>query len=257
MLREHSTLSVATGMPPIAKRVPCEICPLRAKPHFRDFTPEELAFVSSFKRGELVVEPGGTILSEGSHNEQLYTVLSGWAFRFKTLEDGRRQILNYLLPGDLVGLQGTIIGEMEHSVESLSTVVLCVFQRDRLSSLFENHPGLAFDVTWLASREERMLDEHLLSIGRRSATERAAYLIAFLAQRAERTDLARAPIPITQQHVADTLGLSIVHTNKTLRKLAAQGLIRWHGRGCEVLDLDGLVALAEWSGLGERKRPLI
>ena len=257
MLREHATLSVATSMPPIAKRVPCEICPLRAKPHFRDFTPEELAFVSSFKRGELVVEPGGTILSEGLHNEQLFTVLSGWAFRFKTLEDGRRQILNYLLPGDLVGLQGSIIGEMEHSVESLSTVVLCVFQRDRLSSLFENHPGLAFDVTWLASREERMLDEHLLSIGRRSATERAAYLIAFLAQRAERADLAHGPIPITQQHVADTLGLSIVHTNKTLRKLAAQGLIRWHGRGCEVLDLAGLAALAEWSGLGERKRPLI
>lgn len=257
MLGGYPTLSVTTGMPPVVKRVPCEICPLRAKPHFRDFTPEELAFVSRFKRGELVIEPGGTILSEGSRNEQLFTLLSGWAFRFKTLEDGRRQILNYLLPGDLVGLQGTILGEMEHSVESLSPVVLCVFRRDQLNTLFENHPGLAFDVTWLASREERMLDEHLLSIGRRSATERAAYLIAFLAQRAERTGLAGTPIPITQQHVADTLGLSIVHTNKTLRKLAAQGLIRWHGRACEVLDLDGLASLAGWSGLGERRRPLI
>lgn len=244
----------------IARRVPCEACPLRANPHFRDFTPEELRFVSGFKRGELVSEPASTILAEGAHSAQLFTLLSGWAFRFKTLEDGRRQILNYLLPGDLVGLQGSVIGEMEHSVESLSPVVLCVFQRDNLPKLFENHPGLAFDVTWLASREERMLDENLLSVGRRSAMERAAYLIAFLYQRAEQVGQAAASphlIPITQQHVADTLGLSIVHTNKTLRKLAARQLIRWHDRACEVLDPRALADIAGWGGLSDGKRPLI
>lgn len=108
--------------------------------------------MSSFKRGELVAEAGSTILSEGSHSPHLYTVLSGWAFRFKTLQDGRRQILNYLLPGDLLGLQGSIMGEMEHSVEALTTMVLCVFQRDKLDSLFEGYPGLGFDVTWIAAQ---------------------------------------------------------------------------------------------------------
>ena len=251
-----TTLAAATT----ARRIPCEACPLRDNEHFRDFTPEELKFISGFKRGELVSEPGSTILAEGAHSAQLFTLLSGWAFRFKTLEDGRRQILNYLLPGDLVGLQGSVIGEMEHSVESLSAVVLCVFQRDNLPKLFENHPGLAFDVTWLASREERMLDENLLSVGRRSAMERAAYLIAFLYQRAEQVGQVKGPrrlIPITQQHVADTLGLSIVHTNKTLRKLASRQLIRWHDRACEVLDPAALAEIAGWSGLGEGKRPLI
>ncbi len=189
--------------------------------HFRAFTPEELKFVSSFKRGELVAETGAMILSEGTHSAQLFTVLSGWVFRFKTLEDGRRQILNYSLPGDLIGLQGSIMGEMEHSVEALSPVVMCVFQRDRMQDLFRSQPGLSFDVTWLASREERMLDENLLSLGRRSALERAAYLVAFLYQRAAAvglTDQKGLLIPITQQHVADTLGLSIVHTNKTLKQ---------------------------------------
>lgn len=257
MLEGHPRVSTNLGHTP-PRRIPCEACPLRGNASFRDFTPEELRFVSTFKRGELVAEPGSTILSEGAHSAQLFTLLSGWAFRFKTLEDGRRQILNYLLPGDLIGLQGSVIGEMEHSVESLSAVVLCVFQRDRLLELFEHHAGLAFDVTWLASREERMLDEHLLSIGRRSAMERAAYLIAFLYQRAEKVALNKKPrIPITQQHVADTLGLSIVHTNKTLRKLAANGLIRWHDRACEVLDPAGLAQVAGWDGLGERRRPLI
>jgi CRP-like cAMP-binding protein len=247
-------------LPVSTRRVPCEQCPLRAMTQFRAFTPEELRFVAHFKRGELVVEPGAMILSEGAHSAQLFTLLSGWAFRFKMLEDGRRQILNYCLPGDLIGLQGSVIGAMEHSVEALSPVVLCVFQRDRLSELFTNHPGLGFDVTWLASREERMLDENLLSLGRRTALERAAYLVAFLNQRAASVGLAETRgllIPITQQHVADTLGLSIVHTNKTLRKLSDRGLIRWHDRACEVLDPPGLMEVAGWTGFSERRRPLI
>jgi len=229
-------------------------------PHFRDFTPEELRFVSRFKRGEIVVRSGATILAEGSRSAQLFTLLSGWAFRHKTLADGRRQILNYLLPGDLVGLQGSVIGEMEHSVEALSPATLCVFQRSDLGELFRNHDGLAFDITWLAAREERMLDENLLSVGRRSALERAAYLLAFIFQRARTVGMSkggRLPIPITQQHVADTLGLSIVHTNKTLRKLVGKGLLRWEGRAYEVLDEQGLLAEAGWDGLPEGRRPLI
>jgi len=149
---------------------------------------------------------------------------------------------------------------MEHSVEALSPAVLCVFQRDRLADLFRNYPGLGFDVTWLASREERMLDENLLSVGRRSAIERAAYLVAFLYQRAAAVGLIEQKsllIPITQQHVADTLGLSIVHTNKTLRKLSDQKLIRWHDRACEVLDPAGLMEVASWTGASEGPRPLI
>ncbi|MDB5538043.1 MAG: Crp/Fnr family transcriptional regulator, partial [Devosia sp.] len=103
-------------------------------------------------------------------------------------------------------------------------------------------------------------DDHLLSLGRRTAMERAAYLIAFLHQRAAAVGLdgsKQLHIPISQLHVADTLGLSIVHTNKTLRKLADRKLIRWHDRACEVLDVDGLMEIAEWDGLPERKRPLI
>lgn len=229
-------------------------------PGFRPFEAEELRFVSSFKTGELVAETGTTLLAEGNHSAHLYTLLSGWAFRYKVLPDGRRQILNYMLPGDLVGLQGTVIGEMQHSVEALSPLVLCVFQRNRMEELYRNHPGLGFDITWLAAQEERMLDDHLLSLGRRTAMERAAYLLAFLYHRAASVGLSGESslyLPITQMHVADTLGLSIVHTNKTLRKLADRKLIRWLDRSCEVLDVEGLMEVAEWEGPLERKRPLI
>jgi CRP-like cAMP-binding protein len=256
---ERQAFQLSLVLPSSGRRVPCERCPLRGLPVFRDFSASELAFISGFKAGEMTAEAGTTILSEGAHSAHLFTLLSGWAFRFKMLDDGRRQILNYMLPGDLIGLQGSVIGEMEHSVEALSPLILCVFQRDRLSDLFRNHPGLGFDVTWLAAREERMLDDHLLSLGRRTALERAAYLLAFLHERAISVGLngGRVAIPLTQQHVADTLGLSIVHTNKTLRKLSNKGLIRWQGRSCEVLDAVELAGIAGWEGPGESVRPLI
>lgn len=255
MVRTESKAAVSS-----AKRYPCKQCPLRPLPAFRPFEPEEVEFVSTFKRGELAVDRGSTVVVEGSHSAHLYTVLSGWGFRYKLLPDGRRQILNYLLPGDLIGLQAGVMGEMEHSVEALSPMLMCTFERDRLFSLFEKHPGLGFDVTWLAAHEEQMLDEHLLSVGRRSAAERAAYLVAFLDERAEGVRSAVSGsrlIPITQQHVADTLGLSLVHTNKTLRKLAGAGLIAWKEGGCEVLSKKRLLNLAGWEGLPKRPRPLL
>jgi CRP-like cAMP-binding protein len=240
-------------------KTPCKKCPLRGLPHFREFAADELEFVERFKTGELAVDAGSTILVEGSHSAHLFTVLTGWGFRYKMLEDGRRQILNYVLPGDLIGLQGTVMGEMQHSVEALSQITLCVFERNKLMALYNEHASLAFDLTWIAAREERILDEHLLSIGRRSALERAAYLLAYLYQRASALKLfnGRSFLPITQQHIADTLGLSIVHTNKTLKKLASRGFIRWQERGCDVLDGRALAGLAEWEGLGEGKRPFI
>ncbi|TPP06620.1 Crp/Fnr family transcriptional regulator [Rhizobium glycinendophyticum] len=241
-------------------RVSCYECPLRSIGQFRPFTNEELDFVAQFKRGELQADPGTTVLVEGARSAHLYTVLSGWGFRYKILEDGRRQILNYVVPGDMVGLQGAVMDEMQHSVEALTPMTLCVFERSRLFSLFERHAGLGFDLTWLAAREEVILDEHLLSIGRRSALERASYLLAFLFDRGTLAGLLddnRRHIPVTQMHFADTLGLSIVHTNKTLKKLADRELIRWRDRGCEVMDPEGLRAIAGWTPGDARIRPFI
>ena len=242
------------------KRIHCTNCPLRQRSHFRDLNEEELAFVGTFKVGELSADPSATIFSQGTHSAHIYTILDGAAFRFKILEDGRRQILNYAFPGDMVGLQSFLMGEMQYSVESLSHLRLCMFERTRMMQLFEKHPSLAYDVTWLAAREERMLDENLLSVGRRTALERIAYFLAFLYRRAEAVNLTRGTtigLPITQRHIADTLGLSLVHTNKTLRRLADRGLARWSDNGCDVIDPDGLQELAGWDGLADVPRPFI
>ncbi|EKF41971.1 Crp/Fnr family transcriptional regulator [Nitratireductor indicus] len=240
------------------KSLPCTQCPLRSVENFRDFEEDELTFVGRFKKGDLAVKKGATLLVEGAHNPHLYTVLSGWGFRYKLLSDGRRQIVNYVMPGDLVGLQGSLTGEMQHSVEALSSMVLCVFEKAELFSLYERFPALAYDITWMASREECMLDENLLTVGRRTALEKVAYLLVFLLDRGRRSGMTQKPVlSITQQHVADTLGISVVHTNKTIAKLAKRRLLEWEDGGCRITDPEALAELAGWSAGKEARRPFL
>jgi CRP-like cAMP-binding protein len=244
----------------IKGKTPCEKCPLRRLKIFRKFTPDELRFVNSFKAGELVMEAGKTLLLEGQSSPHLFTVLSGWMFRYKALPDGRRQILNFSMPGDFVGMQSSVFHEMQHTVETLTAVTLCVFPREKIWSLYATQPGLGFDVTWLAAREEKMLDDHLLSVGRRTALERMAYLMMHLYRRAKELNLivdGALVLPINQQHVADTLGLSIVHTNKTLRKLYDRKVISWQDRTLTVIDENELSRIARFESDGAQPRPLI
>jgi CRP-like cAMP-binding protein len=245
---------------PQGRRVPCEQCPLRRLPVLREFSPEELAFVSSFKSGELNVEAGTNILLQGTNSAHLYTVLAGWAFRYKMLPDGRRQILNFAMPSDFLGLQGAVADEMQHSVEALTDMTLCIFPRERLWELYTHYPSLSYDVTWIAARSEQYLDDSLVNIGRRSALERMAYLLLHLFVRAEELSLAKGDtvqFPFTQQHVADTLGMSLVHANKTLKRLAASKTMRWKDRKFEVLDREGLSALAGFEMPAKHVRPFI
>ena len=160
----------------------------------------------SFKMGELSVEPGTSVLKEKSNSPHLYTVLEGWCFRYRTLVDGSRQLLNFALPGDMIGLQTSMFGEIDHSVDALTNLTLCVFSRERIWELYQNHPSLAFDVTWLATREERILGEYLTAVGQRTAMSRLAFVLLQLYRRCEPINLARnnrMPVPFTQQHLAD------------------------------------------------------
>jgi len=205
----------------------CHQCALRAYGLFKPVTADELATINDMKKRHLQLPAGAEIIRAGDDSPELFTLYSGWAFRFKTLSDGRRQILNFLLPGDLLGLQASMFDAALHGIEALTEVQLCVLPRRDVWALFGSMPGLAFDVTWLGAREESIVDENLTSVGRRSAAERVAALIVSLYKRARILGLADAEsfaFPLTQQHIADALGLSLVHTNKTLARLRRMGM---------------------------------
>jgi CRP-like cAMP-binding protein len=246
------------------KFVSCQACPLRALPLFTDHTSAEVALIESLKNEQVVVQADRSIIHEGQQNAPLYTLLDGWAFRFKTLSDGRRQILNFLLPGDFIGVQQKMGDASPHGVQALTDVSLCVFERDVLWELHRSAPTLGFAVTWLTAHEESLVDDTLLSVGRRSAEERIATLLVVLYKRVAAlepeidADRDGARFPLTQQHIADGLGLSLVHTNKTLRKLERRGLHRIEGGRLHLIDVHALSRIADLYGDGKPvPRPLI
>jgi CRP-like cAMP-binding protein len=221
---------------------------------------EEITFIQSWKTAEERFDRGETVYWEGADSPKLYTVLKGWGFRFKALPDDRRQILNFVLPGDFLGLQGSVFGELQHSVQALTPMVLCVFPKDRLWDLYAHHSNLAFDLTWIASRSERLLDETLLSVGRRSALERMAFVTLTLYDRCSQLGLTedhKVTFPFTQQHLADAMGLSLVHTNKTIKLMAKRNLIRWKNGVFDVLNEKELRRIAQIEGKTRDVRPLI
>jgi len=240
----------------------CRSCPLRAHPLFTVHSESELALIETLKKDQIVLPPDAVIIDEGQTDAPLYTLLSGWAFRYKTLSDGRRQILNFLLPGDFIGVQQKMGDAAAHGVQSLTEVMLCVFRRDALWEFHRSAPTLGFAITWLTAHEESLVDDTLLSVGRRSAEERIATLLVLLFKRVAAllpdADAKGVPFPLTQQHIADGLGLSLVHTNKTLRKLERRGLHRIDDGRLYLLDVKALARIADLYGDGKPgARPLI
>jgi len=241
-------------------RVPCFECALRRTGAFKPINDLELAFINEMKRDHLVCPPGGEVIAAGQDQAELYTLYAGWAIRCKTLPDGRRQILNILLPGDLIGLQGAMFEAAAYSVEAITEVQLCLLPRRKMWSLFENMPELAFDVTWLGSREESIVDENLTSTGQRTAAERIAALIIQLYKRLDMLGLVvngAMPFPLTQQHIADTLGLSLVHTNKSLAKLRKLGMFSQTNGTLLLSNPKALESLAQYFDEEAAQRPLI
>lgn len=243
--------------------VPCSQCPLRRTSVFLEGTVEDVKFIQSLKQRELRLCAGEMLILEGQKDARLFTLLEGWAFRFKTLSDGRRQILNFLLPGDLIGVQQEMAAESDHGVATLTDAVFCVFQRNALWKLYQHSPETGFNVTWLTACEQSIVDNGLLSVGQRNAQERIAALLIKLFRRASalQSDNGNGTpgvkFPITQQHIADALGMSLVHTNKTLRKLEQLGFHRIEGGWLRLFNVKALSHLADLSGDGRvARRPL-
>lgn len=245
---------------PMKPETSCFRCHLRALPAFASGCPEEVEFIQGMKTSERHFAAQSTVRRQGDSRGELFTLLRGWAFRYQMLADGRRQILNFLLPGDFVGLQGNLLEVERTGVEALTDVSVCVFPADALWPLFRAHPSLGFDVTWLCAHEKLMVDDNLVSVGRRSALERVAMLLIHLHKRARSLALAdgdSVPFPLTQHHLADALGLSLVHTNRTLRRLQSMGMIRLERGRLTLGALASLQALADYHGRELENRPLI
>ncbi len=196
------------------------------------------------------VEAGVTIIREGSRPDECTLVVAGWACRFSTLHDGRRQTLALHISGDFVDLHSFPMKVMDHSVETLTECSISTLSHSKMRRITETDPHLT-RVLWMHTLvDAAILRKWLLSSGQRSALEHTAHLICEVFTRLEVVGLASAgkpfDMPMSQQEFGSAVGITAVHVSRTLAELRSRGLFTWRSRKAEILDWPGLLRLAEF-----------
>jgi len=187
------------------------------------------------------------IVREGDRPESLKIILTGWACRNKMLEDGRRQILSFFLPGDLCDLNIYILREMDHTLSSLTPVSYAEITRDMMDDITSRYPRITQAFWWDTLVATAVQREWTLNIGQRTALERMAHLLCEIYVKMEvvgRTHGNHCEFPLLQSDLAEATGLSTVHVNRTLQELRAQNLIILRGKELTIPDLDRLKEVA-------------
>lgn len=187
------------------------------------------------------------IAREGENPAVVRLLVSGWACRYKDLPDGRRQIVGFFLPGDFCDLNIYILSELDHSIGALTAVRYYEIQPQQFQAVIEERPHLLRALLWHEMVSSGIQREWLLSIGQRSPFERLAHLFVELYYRLRAVGLAAGlsfALPITQNHLAEANGLSLVHLNRTLQEMRREGLIELADRQLRIIDLDRLKQVA-------------
>ena len=200
------------------------------------------------------------IVIAGHRYDHLFILRSGFVSRYKVLPDGKRQILNLGLPGDLIGFPSCLFDAAVNSVSSLTEAVIATVAFTKLFQLFAQFPRVGAALFWSSACEVAMYGEHLVDLGRRSAYERLAHLILELLVRLRAAGLADERcylLPLTQELMADALGLSGPHLNRMIRCLREEGLVTIEDQRVVIHDLASLASLAgfEESYLRPRRIP--
>lgn len=232
------------------KIIPCRACPLRLSETFAPTTRHELSAIEDFKVDHLRFAVGRDVLPRVP-NGHFYTLFSGWAFRYSVVDGGARQILSFLLPGDLVGFESVFGSAVHYGVMSITDVELCAFPSAGFADFAQAQPRLGFELARLAVAEAGMADRRVIALGRRPAKSRTAALFVELYDRLfdrGMIDGGEIAIPVTHEQLADALGLTAVYVSRTLQVLHKQGLARFERGTLIILDLHGLRLLGGADG---------
>lgn len=215
---------------------------------FRRISPEVASTLEELTRGRIVsVAAGQEVASEGDACDRIRVVLTGWMARYKTLEDGRRQILNFILPGEACDAFVYLLQGMDHSIAALTAASFAEIDRDHFEKLMSSDRAFA-EAFWCETLSNSAIQrEWTLNVGRRDAFERIGHLLCEVVERLRPVGLVdgtSCQFPITQTDLADATGLSVVHVNRTLQELRSAGLIVLRDRTLTIRDLDALKSAA-------------
>lgn len=208
---------------------------------------DELAVLADLHRYRRTVRTGADLVHEGQRGHAAFILARGWVCSYKVLPDGGRQIIDFQIPGDFLGLRSLLLRTSDHNFEPVTDIEVSEVAAADLFAAFNRTPRLAAAVLWAASRDEAMVVEHLVDLGRRSAQVRTAHFLLELGARLSLVGMA-TPVgyrcPLTQYMLADALGLSAIHLNRVLRQLRELGLLTFQKGAVTYDNLPALLALA-------------
>lgn len=213
---------------------------------FVQLSDRELDHLARLELTRIRVVRGRELVHEGEPGHIAHIIHVGWACSFKNLPDGGRQIIAFPVPGDCVGLRSMLLRTSDHSFAALTDATVSRVDAASVKEIFTEYPRLGAAILWATSRDEAMVVEHLVSVGRRSALGRMAHFFLELNDRLQLVGLASGAsfaCPLSQNVLADALGLSAIHVNRVLRQLRERGLMTFRDRRVTIHDAPALKAL--------------
>ena len=218
---------------------PAEIEPSSVEPH---------RLVPRYRAGDRKIEAGRDLFSIGSTGKAIFNLLDGWVALYTLLEDGRRQIVQFALPGAVLGMLPSKRAQATFGAQALTDVVVSVIPTSVLASFSRDEPEITMRLARSLARDCGMAYDRMTSIGRRSARERVAHLLLelFTRYRAQwpGTRIEEMALPLTQEQIGDATGLTFVHVNRVLSTLRKEGVVEFHYRRLRILDPDRLIEVA-------------
>lgn len=221
--------------------------------------PADLSRLFSLIDLEVPVKKRCDLVVDGYEFRKLYFVKDGFAARYKLLRNGKRQVVNLLLPGDVVGLPGSFLDRAAFSVVALTDMKLQVCSLAAYVDLCYRHPKFALVLSWLAAEEAASYAERVIDIGRRTPIERIARFLLethFRLAIVGRAGECGFDLPFSQEVMSDALGLSVPHLNRMFAKLRAEGLISMNDRRVEFSDLKSVQLFAHFQPLNLTRIPV-
>lgn len=215
--------------------------------HYASLSGEDRRLLDSLEKEPRHFPRNSVIWQQGHQSDHFYTVRSGWACSYHNLEDGSRQVLDIYVPGDIIGLREFAFRRRVSNLLVVTDADLCPFPKYRLSDVFAASSLLCNLLFLIAARDQAILVERLINLGRRTARKKVAH---FLLEMGHRLDRACVDVidcnhlPLTQVLLADALGLSTVHVNRTLADLKQEDLVKLRHDGISILDREGLKDVA-------------
>ena len=210
---------------------------------------EDKALLALATERSYAIGPHQNIIKEGDTPDNVHLIVSGMVCRQKITANGNRQIIAYLLPGDFCDLHVFILDQMDHTITTLSECRVVDIPRHTILRLTER-PAIARALWWATLVDEGTLREALVNMGQRRAEERMAHFLCEMLVRLDAVGLVvdnSFDLPVTQQDLGNTLGLSTVHVNRVVQKLRSRNFVAIARRSVTILDPAGLKAFCEFN----------